>query len=44
LDEYTICDRIFAKGGYAGPLCWYKADMPQSMAVLNSDELDIEVV
>ncbi|KAJ1712724.1 hypothetical protein CA14_011218 [Aspergillus flavus] len=25
LDEYTIHDRIFAKGGYAGPLSWYKA-------------------
>ncbi|KAL5357562.1 putative epoxide hydrolase [Aspergillus floccosus] len=27
LAEYTTRDRIFAQGGYAGPLCWYKAPL-----------------
>ncbi|KAL4895459.1 putative epoxide hydrolase [Aspergillus ambiguus] len=27
LAEYTTRDRIFANGGYAAPLCWYKAPM-----------------
>ncbi|GIJ97897.1 hypothetical protein Aspvir_000003 [Aspergillus viridinutans] len=27
LADYTVRDRIFAKGGYAGPLSWYKAAM-----------------
>jgi soluble epoxide hydrolase / lipid-phosphate phosphatase len=27
LSDYTTRDRIFSKGGYAGPLSWYKAAM-----------------
>ncbi|KAI1932862.1 hypothetical protein LOZ12_000267 [Ophidiomyces ophidiicola] len=27
LADYTLRDRIFAKGGYAGPLSWYKSAM-----------------
>ncbi|KAF9886590.1 hypothetical protein FE257_011362 [Aspergillus nanangensis] len=27
LADYTVRDRIFAKGGYAGPVTWYQAGM-----------------
>ncbi|KAE8383449.1 putative epoxide hydrolase [Aspergillus bertholletiae] len=43
LDEYTIRDRIFAKGGYAGPLSWYKsamrgADVEDEVAIPEADK------
>ncbi|PLB55852.1 putative epoxide hydrolase [Aspergillus steynii IBT 23096] len=38
LSEYTTRDRIFSAGGYAGPLCWYKAAM---RGVNAEDEADM---
>ncbi|KAE8158538.1 putative epoxide hydrolase [Aspergillus tamarii] len=44
LNEYTIHDRIFSKGGYAGPMSWYKAaiagvDAEDDAAIPKEDRL-----